>query len=337
MALRKLTILAPDGADDLLKALHDEEEVLECWQSYKLKNEPREIKVLAESDDLQDLLDRLQRKFSKDKDWRILIEPVEATLPKPEKDEDKEEKKKGKGKKAYGSLTREELYDKILNGSRTTPDFMVLAGLAAIVTAIGLVTNNVAVIIGAMVIAPLLGPNLALSFGVTLGDKDMVKEALKANAAGFGITLLISVFAGLFIFSDLFIEDGEYLARTKVGYDGVLLALASGAAAVLSLTAGISSAMVGVMVAVALMPPAVTMGLAFGSGLWSDAYGAALLLSVNIICINIAAKIVFMAKGIGPRTWYQKKKSKQSLKITLGFWVALLSILVVLIYFKTYF
>lgn len=335
MSLRKLTILTQDSDDAVLEKMKSEDNIVECWAQPKLKGEPREIHVLAASDDMQDLVDRLQRHFSKEKDWRIIIQPVEATLPKVEEKtrKEKEAEKNGKGKKAYGSLTREELYDKIFKGCRTNNDFIILSVLATIVTAIGLMTNNVAVIIGAMVIAPLLGPNLALSFGVTLGDKTMVQESLKASAVGFSITLLMSLAIGLMVPSDVFADSAEYIARTHVGYDGILLALASGAAAVLSLTAGISSAMVGVMVAVALMPPAVTMGLAFGSGLFADAYGAALLLAINIICVNISAKAVFALKGIGPRTWYQKKKSKQSLKVTLGFWAASLLVLMVLMYF----
>jgi uncharacterized membrane protein len=136
----------------------------------------------------------------------------------------------------------------------------------------------------------------------------------------------------LFIPYEIFAESHEYIQRTTVGYDGVILAFASGAAAVLSLTAGISSAMVGVMVAVALMPPAVALGLALGAGAFPEAYGAGLLLAINIICVNIAAKSVFTFKGIRPRTWYQRKKSKQSLKISLGFWSILLLVLMMLIY-----
>jgi uncharacterized hydrophobic protein (TIGR00341 family) len=331
MSLRTLTILTTDDDDnqETLKVLENEPDIVEFW-SGKARGQKHEINVLASAENLQALVDKLQRQFGKKQGWRMIISPVETTIPRYENKES--DRENTDTKKTYGSLTREALYDQILQGTKPSTDFIILVFLSTIVTAIGLVTSNLAVIIGAMVIAPLLGPNLALSFGVTLGDKDMTSEALKANAIGFGLTMALSMLAGLFIPYEIFAESHEYIQRTTVGYDGVILAFASGAAAVLSLTAGISSAMVGVMVAVALMPPAVALGLALGAGAFPEAYGAGLLLAINIICVNIAAKSVFTFKGIRPRTWYQRKKSKQSLKISLGFWSILLLVLMMLIY-----
>ncbi len=334
MVLRTLTILAPDKNGKVLKALAEEPDVIEFWSKAKVRGAIQEINILASSENLQSLVDKLQRQFSKEKDWRIIISPVETTIPRYEGKN--EEQDKSDAKKTYGSLTREALYDQILKGTKTNLDFIILVLLSTIVTSIGLITNNLAVIIGAMVIAPLLGPNLALSFGVTLGDKDMVSESLKANAIGFGLTMALSILIGFFTPYEIFAKSQEYLIRTTVGYDGIILAFASGAAAVLSLTAGISSAMVGVMVAVALMPPAVALGLALGSGVFSEAYGAGLLLAINIICVNLSAKVVFTLKGIRPRTWYQRRKSKQSLKISLAFWGSLLLILMGLVYLWQY-
>jgi len=103
------------------------------------------------------------------------------------------------------------------------------------------------------------------------------------------------------------------------------LALAAGAAAILSLTTGLSSALVGVMVAVALLPTAVTTGLMLGSGDIKAAGGAAVLLAVNIVCVNIAAQVVFVAKNILPRTWSEKKASRKALLTNFTAWVLLLA------------
>jgi len=98
------------------------------------------------------------------------------------------------------------------------------------------------------------------------------------------------------------LDSVELLARTSVGLDGVLLALASGLAAALSLTTGLSSVLVGVMVAVALLPPTATAGIMLGAGNFELATGALLLLAVNVVCVNIAAKLVFLFRGVRPRT-----------------------------------
>ncbi|HEU5339450.1 MAG TPA: DUF389 domain-containing protein, partial [Sulfuricaulis sp.] len=121
---------------------------------------------------------------------------------------------------------------------------------------------------------------------------------------------------------------------TDVGLDSVALALASGAAAALSLTTGLSSVLVGVMVAVALLPPAATFGLMLGSGQYALATGAGLLLAVNIVCVNFAAKLVFLMKGIHPRTWWEKQKARQSMITYLVIWAVSLVILVGLIFLR---
>ena len=103
------------------------------------------------------------------------------------------------------------------------------------------------------------------------------------------------------------IGSEEILARTDVGMDSVVLALASGAAAVLSLTIGLSSALVGVMVAVTLLPPAATMGLLLlGSGQLQLALGAMLLLAVNVVCVVLSGMALFLLKGVKPRTWLER-------------------------------
>ncbi len=327
MSLRKLTVLISRDEDTVFKILADDPDVIDTWSEGSNEAEAKVVCALVPANSLQRLIDRLQEHFTTSESWRIIITPVETTIPRQEEPEPEPEESL-----IYGGLTREELYDRIIAGATTNSDFVLLVFLATIVSAIGLVTDNLAVIIGAMVIAPLLGPNLALSFGVALGDKQMVLESLKSNAVGFGLTMGISILAGLFIPFDSFSASEEYLQRTNVGFDGALLALASGAAAVLSLTAGISNTMVGVMVAVALMPPAVVMGLSIGSGALAEAYGAALLLAINIICVNLTAKLVFTIKGIRPLTWYKQKQTKQSLRISLLFWIGALIILLFLVY-----
>ncbi len=122
------------------------------------------------------------------------------------------------------------------------------------------------------------------------------------------------------------------MSRTEVGMDSVVLALASGAAAALSLTTGLSSVLVGVMVAVALLPPAATLGIMLGQGNMSLAIGAGLLLAVNIVCVNLASKVVFFLKGVDPRTWLEKEKAKRAMVVYVLGWIITLIILMPVIY-----
>lgn len=314
MALRILEISAPDSHYTEIRDAAEAHGALDQWHSSKNKDGRRTLSVLIHLDNQQELLDELQKFFHNKEKWRIVVLPVEATIPKqpePEHPKDAPPVQKFLG----GSISREELYNEVERGAALDANFALLVFLSTIVCAIGLIKSNVAVVIGAMVIAPLLGPNLAFSFGIAVGDRSMIFKAAKANAAGIALTFILSTIAGLlFTFP---IVGTELTSRTEVGFDSIALALASGAAAVLSLTTGLSSTLVGVMVAVALMPPAVTLGLMLGMGHLAYAYGAGLLLLANVASLNLAAQMVFLMKGIQPRTWYKQKKSRQSVNLTM--------------------
>ncbi len=111
----------------------------------------------------------------------------------------------------------------------------------------------------------------------------------------------------------------------------VLLALAAGSAAALSFTTGVLSALIGVMVAVALLPPLVTLGMLVGVGRWDMALGALLLLLTNLICINLAGVVTFLARGIRPLTWWEERKAKKATRQAIAIWTFLLILLVMVI------
>lgn len=277
------------------------------------------MRILLQDEMVQSTLDALQAVVSSYPASRIIVFPVEATLPLPE--EIKAERK-------TTSTSREALYDSVSKDVKLNSNFIVLVILSTVVAAIGLIENNVAVVIGAMVIAPLLGPNIALGLGTALGDVDLMRKALITNLVGVSICVILSILIGLSWPFD--INSPELMSRTNVGLDSLALALASGAAAALSLTTGLSSVLVGVMVAVALLPPAATFGLMLGHGQYQLAVGALLLLIANVVCLNLATKVVFWLKGISPRTWWQKEKAKRAMRVYILVWLTGLTILVIL-------
>ncbi|NOZ67354.1 MAG: TIGR00341 family protein [Alphaproteobacteria bacterium] len=293
--------------------------------------------LLVRTQDTQNVTDRLQELFLKNQIVRIVLQPVEAILPKPAdkitteqvaaNGDDKD--KKPKAPKVFSGISRDELYADVSRGAEITTSYILLVVFSTIVAGIGLIENNVAVVIGAMVIAPLLGPNLALALSTALGDLDLMAGALKTMAVGFLIALALSFSLGL-VWNSYWpgeLNGPELMSRTNVGFDSIALALVSGAAAVLSLATGLSSVLVGVMVAVALLPPGATIGIMLGAGHYDLALGAGLLLAVNIVCVNLSAKLVFLFKGVQPRTWYEKKKAKRAMIFYMVFWLLSLALL----------
>jgi len=323
--MKIIEVIADESYIDSIKNIADKNDASDFWIVSSEGKERKVVRILVKPEQRQIILDALQGILSTSFSYRVVVIPVEAALPREEAEEETEII-------SATETTREELYNSIGKNARLNRTYLLLIFLSTVVVAIGLLKDNVAVVIGAMVIAPLLGPNLAMALGTALGDTDLMWKAFKTGLAGMSLALALSILIG--IFWPLNIESRELLARTYVGLDSAVLAMASGAAAVISLTSGIPSILVGVMVAVALLPPAATMGLMLGAGQTDLAYGAAFLLAVNIVAINLSAKLAFLVQGIKPRTWLEKEKAKQSMQSYILIWVLTLAALLLVIYFR---
>ncbi len=323
--MKLIEVVADAGHLDTLVSLAEQYGALDCWYGQTSEDRRRSVRMLVADEARQTVLDALQNLLGSAENARIIVQPVEAVLPRPVKND--EDAENGASTRAATGTTREELYNAIEKGARLDRNFLILVFLSTVVAAIGLLEDNVAVVVGAMVIAPLLGPNIALAFAATLGDLDLLKASLKTNLAGLALALVLSFLIGSIWQPEL--PGPEILSRTTVGFDGMVLALASGAAAVLSLTSGMASALVGVMVAVALLPPTATLGMMLASGHPELAAGAGLLLAANIVCVNLSANLVFLARGVRPRTWLEKRKARQSAVWVVLFWLVALLVLVV--------
>ncbi len=124
----------------------------------------------------------------------------------------------------------------------------------------------------------------------------------------------------------------QIASRSDVSHFYIFLALATGVAGAYSITKGVVKALVGVMVAVALLPPLVVSGLLFGAQQWIYATGALLLFLVNIVCINLAGVVTFVLQGIKPKKWWETKKAKKAVGIAVTVWIILLILLAVMIF-----
>lgn len=321
--MKLIEIVADAGNADTVASIAESHEAMDFRLACKGEDGRQAMRMLIGDDKAQSVLDDLQSLLAAQPDARIIVLPVEAALPRPPEAQREDEP---------ATATREALYDSISRNARLDGNYLLLVVLSTVVAAIGLIEDNVAVVIGAMVIAPLLGPNLALALGTALGDGPLMWKSLLTNVAGLTLAFLLAVAVG--VLWPIEQPGPELLARTRVGLDAVALALASGAAAVLSIATGLPSVLVGVMVAVALMPPVVTIGVMVGSGNPDLAVGAALLLAVNVVCVNLAAKVVFLAKGIHPRTWWEKKRARRAMTVYLIVWVVSLLALIAAIYLR---
>lgn len=287
------------------------------------------VRMLVDARHAEAMSDVLSRNFSHSRGFRLVYLPVEATVPAikaPERDGVDEN---GNPRPRPGRISREELYDDVAGAAALTPVYLVTVVLSTIVAAVGLIRGDIAIVIGAMVIAPLLGPNIALSLACTLGDIALARRSLRAIAAGAGAAFGLSLVMGVVLGADP--AAPELARRTTVGLEDVALALAAGAAGALAFTTGVPAVVVGVMVAVALLPPLVVTGLLLGAGQFNFALSAFILVVANVTCLNLAAVGTFLAQKVRPRTWWETERAQRATRLAVTTWIVMLAILLALI------
>ncbi|MFC4291598.1 TIGR00341 family protein [Sphingorhabdus arenilitoris] len=219
-------------------------------------------------------------------------------------------------------ISTEEIYDDIQESLHIRPAFLLNVILSSIIAGLGMRSNQVAAIIGAMIIAPLLGPSIGTALAATIGDMKLGRKALLTLIVGsiFGIA------SGLIIGLTATIDPmaSELHNRTIVHPADITLALASGMAGVLAFSRGSALTLVGVMIAVALIPPLAATGIYAGIGEYGLAARALFLFATNLVCINIAGIATFLIQGLPPKEW----------RITGGIlfvWIVILFLLAALI------
>ncbi len=333
MSLRMLEVLhSPCEKEALLEYMSDVE-IVTLWQDH-LSDEETMTHIVLESTEVDFAIEAFSSHFPQD-ELKIIILPIQAYYPrkKLQSPEDVDESLEGKIRRQRHSRTSiEEIYREATEMAVLSSTYLVMLALAAIVASVGLHLDDVAVIIGSMVIAPLLGPNLAFTLAVTLGDSKLARIALYTSIVGYVLAIIIGV-----VFSQLFDLDPEgpqLLGRTDFSLAMTLVALSAGVAGAMSFSQGVPQSLVGVMVAVALLPPLVATGLFLGMADWNGALGAFLLFSINVISINLAGIITFTLKGITPKNWWEKDVARRFTLQAIIAWSILLVVVVFLVFIR---
>ncbi len=329
MALRLIEMVLKEKDGEETRGLLKEHKVLEHRQ-IRLGDGEVLVRILLDAEQIEAVLDVLENRYAREEGNRVVILPVEATLPRATPEAEPEPaitpEQAPTEEKPPERIAREELYEDIKDAARCSWVYLAMVVLSTIVAAIGLYYNSVAIIIGAMVIAPLLGPNMAMALATTLGDLPLLWRAFRASLAGIGTVMVLSAILGVLL--QVNPASPEVASRDAVALGDIAVALASGAAGALAFTTGVSATLIGVMVAVALLPPLVTFGLLLGSGHMALAIGALSLFVMNLICVNLAGVTTFLVQGIRPATWWEKGRAVKATRIALVLWAVLLTALV---------
>jgi uncharacterized hydrophobic protein (TIGR00271 family) len=182
-------------------------------------------------------------------------------------------------------------------GSEPGGRFYALAATATLIACLGLIANSTAVIIGAMLVAPLMTPIFGIALALVRGETRLLGRAVRALV--LGVVLGIGI-AALFGLLPLALDvTPEMLARTQPNLLDLMVAVLAGFAGAYAMTnEKLSPTLPGVAIATALVPPIANAGLCLAMGAYHGAYGSFLLFLANFLSILMVSSLVFVAAGL---------------------------------------
>ena len=193
---------------------------------------------------------------------------------------------------------RVDVFDRVQAGARLNADFIVMLTLSTAIASFGLMQGSTAVVIGAMLVAPLMTPIIGAGLALVQGNTRLYRESMKAVLFGVLAGLLISVMIGLL--TRALELTPEVMSRSQPTLLDLAVALLSGMAVAYALARpSLAGAIAGVAIATALVPPLSVVGIGLAHADLRTAFGAAVLFLTNIVAIILGAALVFRVLGIG--------------------------------------
>jgi uncharacterized hydrophobic protein (TIGR00341 family) len=219
--------------------------------------------------------------------------------------------------------------------TRLSRDVLVMALFATMIALAGLFLDNVAIVIGAMLLSPLLGPINAFAVNANLGR---IRKLARSQAAILLLlAAIIALAAAITFVASQFIELPENTVQIAIRNNAtetdILIALILGLAAGLALFVGFSEILVGVAIAVAIVPPAAVSGIGLALLNAKLFVGALILTLIYLFGLQLGSTLMLRIRGVQPRRYYQqteaRKHSAYSIFI-LALLLAVLSFIVIL-------
>ncbi|MBN1412100.1 MAG: TIGR00341 family protein [Spirochaetales bacterium] len=221
-----------------------------------------------------------------------------------------------------------EAYETVVAGSTDTIEYYVLLILSCLIATFGLFQDSPAVIIGAMIVAPLMGPLFGFSAGVLWGSGKVLREAVFTLFKGVILVLAVTAALSFFIPGTTF--TNEMLTRCRPSLFDIMIAICCGlVGAYAYVNKRISTAIPGVAISVALMPPLCTMGICIGLQRWDLLIGSSTLFVINLISISISALVVFYFVRLHPQADDSAEFGKAKIRALSQFIISFLILIVI--------
>lgn len=295
--MRQLQVTAPEKfRDEIEEKLEERSSDVTASEVEKDDRKAVEFTVSIESDDIDDLTEEL--KGIED------LESGELSIRVLEQESLIEKGQQTRG--SSSTLSQEELYSKAQGSAEFSKAQWGLIAVSAAIAAYGLALDNVIVVIGAMMLAPLLSPFVSAAISLVVGDQALMKTSFIHGVLSVLLTVAVAFIAVL-----PFPVDTNPTLQLVVSSStlSVLLSLLVGSAAALSFATGLRDQIAGVAVAIALVPPLATVGLGLKMGSYLFAGQAVSVAAVNILAVVISGYATFKLIGLSPSTYYREKEA----------------------------
>lgn len=240
-------------------------------------------------------------------------------------------------------ISREELLERAVEMAPESSTFFAFLVLSTAIATTGLLLDSAATIIGAMVVAPLMGPAISASVGTVLDDRELATRGVVLQVSGLLVAIVAAALIGWFVQRTILVPPSldietipQVAERTSPTFLSLFLALGSGIAGSLSVIRNVGSALVGVAIAVALIPPAATSGLGIAWGLPGVALAAGVLVLVNLLAINLSALLVLWIAGYRPTGATDTARARSALLARVGVLIVAIGVLSVVLGLVTY-
>ncbi len=216
-------------------------------------------------------------------------------------------------------------YETVVAGATDTLEYYILLFFSCLIAVFGLLQNSPAVIIGAMIVAPLMGPIFGMAAGTLWGSRSAIWEAFTSLFKGSILVIVITSSIAYFMPGTSLTP--ELLSRAHPSLYDLIVAISCGFIGAFSyVNKRISSVISGVAISVALLPPLCTVGVGIGLLNWELAWGATLLFAVNLAGIILAASIVFYLVRLHPQSYEKGNTRKVAIRAALQIGMSLILI-----------
>jgi uncharacterized hydrophobic protein (TIGR00341 family) len=274
------------------------------------------VTVNVEDQDSGDIMNIFQREGVGSKFGSLSIMPVLASYPKQPKPASR-----------LSRVSIDELETTVVEAGELSKRFILFAILASVVASLGLIANLPVIVLASMILGPHMGPIISTSLAMVLGKTEIVRRGILTEI--IGILLAIGVGWGLGLVIPETSLTSEILIRTSPTIYDFGLAVVSGIAISYSYTYGLSTALIGVAVSSALVPPASTIGLTLAMNDIPSAIGSSTLLLMNILTINIIVALTFWFQKVRPLLDFKKAQARRYLGGRMIIVIVLLAALMV--------